>query len=200
MPNEWRPLMNDWLATHAGVITAEQLRSWGCPRRQVTRLVERLEKEPIFGGVYRSAHWPLGKEQKLLAACLVNPNVIIARTSAAEYWGFRRMPHGGGRALRRSSPDEPTADAVRLCRHVGRRRSKLACSRRSHARGYPPLRRSSEFGFPAADGSVSTLHGQRSARRSRWIIRFGMRAPRSRTATSTSPVSLPDAPALPLGS
>ncbi len=96
MPNEWRPLMNDWLASHSGVVTAERLRSWGCPRRQVTRPVERAELESIFAGVYRSAHWPLGKEQRLLAACLVNPSVTVARTNAAEHWHFRRRPDDNG--------------------------------------------------------------------------------------------------------
>lgn len=96
MPNEWRHLMNDWLASHSGVITAEQLRAWDCPRRQVTRLVERSELESIFTGVYRSTHWPLGKEQRLLAACLVNPNVNVACTNAAEYWDFRRLPRDVG--------------------------------------------------------------------------------------------------------
>ena len=84
----WRLLMNDWLCAHAGVISTSQLLAFGCERRMVCRMVERHELVPMFAGVFRSAHWPHGRDQLMTAACVGNPNAVVAFTSAASLWGF----------------------------------------------------------------------------------------------------------------
>jgi very-short-patch-repair endonuclease len=87
--------MFEWLQTHSGVISAPVLRQLGCPPRTVDRLVSRGDLLLILPGVYRSAHWPFGREQQIMACCLRNPQAIIGFTSAAQLWKMRGTPDLG---------------------------------------------------------------------------------------------------------
>src|SRR4051794_24529187 len=84
--------MNEWLANHHGVVSAEALSGFGFPRRDIHRLVERDLLVPVFPGVFRSAHWPRGDEQMMAAVCQRNPNAMIGLLTAAREWSYRRLP------------------------------------------------------------------------------------------------------------
>ena len=116
----WRLLMNDWLCAHAGVISTSQLLAFGCERRMVCRMVERHELVPMFAGVFRSAHWPHGRDQLMTAACVGNPNAVVAFTTAASLWGFRRLPHDSGVHVLVPHGCSPTFDGVTVhrCRRI----------------------------------------------------------------------------------
>jgi hypothetical protein len=87
--------MNGWLQTHAGVISARALREMGCPARTIDRLVARGELRQLLPGVYLSAQWPVGRDQRLMACCLRNPAAVIAFTTAAQLWRMRGVPDRG---------------------------------------------------------------------------------------------------------
>ncbi len=88
----WQLLMHQWLATHHGVVSIATLERWGAPRRTVANAVQRGELVTIMLGVVRSPHWPAGREQLMVAACLRNPEAAVAFTTAGQLWGMRRMP------------------------------------------------------------------------------------------------------------
>ncbi len=92
MSDEWRRAMREWLSSHAGVISRSQLVGFGCSDRTVSRMIDRDELATIFPGVFRSTNWPMTETQLITAACLGNPNVLVAFTTAARLWGFRRVP------------------------------------------------------------------------------------------------------------
>lgn len=92
---EWQRKMQQSLATHHGVVSIAALEQFGAPRRTVANAVQRGELVPIMLGVLRSPHWPLGREQLMVASCLRNPSAAIAFTTAAQLWGMRRLPRDG---------------------------------------------------------------------------------------------------------
>lgn len=95
MAQVWRDGMNRWLREHHGVISVAALRGVGCSRRQAYRLAQRGELVLVHPGVFRSAQWPDGPMQRMVAACLANPSVAVAFTSAARLWDMRRLPADG---------------------------------------------------------------------------------------------------------
>ena len=64
----------------------------GCSRSAVYRFVDRGELVVLLPGVFKGSQWPTGREQLMAAACLRNPGVAIGFTTAAELWGFRKVP------------------------------------------------------------------------------------------------------------
>ena len=92
MAQDWRSKMNDWLTSHCGVVSARLLEDFGCPRRLAYTLVSRQELAVVQPGIFRSPHWPLGDDQKMVSACIRNPSCLVAFTSAAKLWKFRNLP------------------------------------------------------------------------------------------------------------
>ena len=96
MAKPWVVPMQRWLHTHSGIIPIAQLVSMGCPERDAYRLLEADEFVYVMPGILRSTHWPLGPDQLMMAACLRNPEAVIAGTTAAKYWKFRSLPADDG--------------------------------------------------------------------------------------------------------
>ncbi|HEY4332683.1 MAG TPA: hypothetical protein VGM78_08940 [Ilumatobacteraceae bacterium] len=92
MDNAWKAKMRGWLGRHGGVISVERLEQFGCGRRDAYRLVDRGDLRIVMPGVLASSHWPQGREQLMIAACLRSPGHAIGLTSAAELWNFRGVP------------------------------------------------------------------------------------------------------------
>lgn len=99
----YRELLHRQLAAQNGVINLRQVRATGCADSTRDRLLRSGELVPILPGVYRSAAWPMGREQLKVAACLRNPAAALAFSTAGQEWGLRRMtdrrvhvlvPHG----------------------------------------------------------------------------------------------------------
>ncbi|CAB4363005.1 MAG: hypothetical protein F2681_07320 [Actinobacteria bacterium] len=99
----WRNPLDEWFRTHHGVISSPHLQLLGCSARTVYRMVEREELYTLLPGVFLSAQWPLGPEQKMVAACARNPFAMIGFTTAGGLWGYRKVgtkglhllvPHG----------------------------------------------------------------------------------------------------------
>lgn len=104
----WRPAFDEWLSTHQGIISGSRLQTLGCSPRTASRMVARGDLIVMQPGVFRSRQWPAGVEQRLGAICARNPRAVIAFTTAASLWGFRRVddkrvhvlvPHGSSPAL-----------------------------------------------------------------------------------------------------
>jgi very-short-patch-repair endonuclease len=93
MSSEWRQGMNAWLSTHHGIVTRAALSELGCDSRQGQRLVSRGELTPVTRGIYRSSHWPVSMDQTMVVLCLRYPAAIIAFTTAARIWGYRKLPN-----------------------------------------------------------------------------------------------------------
>ncbi len=103
MSTSWRRSMDAWFSSHLGIISASKLVQLGCSDRNVGRMVDRQELVVVLPGVYRSAQWPLGREQIMVAVCARNPAALIGLTTAGQVWGLRKMsdarmhvliPHG----------------------------------------------------------------------------------------------------------
>jgi very-short-patch-repair endonuclease len=88
----WRGAVNEWLQRHHGVIPISVMAEAGCSERTSRRLVERGEFVVALPGILRSAHWPQGPEQHMVAASLRNPGVVVGFVTAARLWNLRRMP------------------------------------------------------------------------------------------------------------
>ena len=104
----WRPSFDEWLSTHQGIISNSRLQTLGCSPRTVSRMVARGDLIAMQPGVFRSRQWPAGVLQQLAAICARNPRAVIAFTTAAMLWTFRRVsdkrlhvlvPHGSSPAL-----------------------------------------------------------------------------------------------------
>lgn len=107
------------IAQQSGIISLEQLTDRGVSLRSVRRLVGRGSLVVVFPGVYRSATWPHGRDQLMVAGCLRNPGSALAYTTAGQIHGLRKMhddrvhfllPHG-------SSPNLPGV-IVHRCRKI----------------------------------------------------------------------------------
>lgn len=92
MGQDLMPLLHDRLQRQAGVVAVATLVDAGCSRRDVYRLVESGDFEPILPGVLRSRHWPVGPDQWMMAACLRNEDAVVAFLTAAKHWKFRGLP------------------------------------------------------------------------------------------------------------
>jgi very-short-patch-repair endonuclease len=91
MPATWRRSMDSWLSTHLGVISVSKLVELGCGERNIGYLVERQELVTVMPGVFRSAQWPLGREQVMGAICARNRAAMIGFTTAGQAWEMRKM-------------------------------------------------------------------------------------------------------------
>ncbi len=103
MSAPWRRSMDAWFSSHLGIIARSKLVEFGCSDRNVGRMVDRHELVVMVPGVYRSAQWPLGREQIMAAACARNRAALIGFTTAGQQWELRKMtdahihvlvPHG----------------------------------------------------------------------------------------------------------
>jgi hypothetical protein len=101
--SSWRRPMDTWLSTHWGVIGIPKLIELGCSERNALRMAASGELLELLPGVFRSAQWPLGREQKMAAACARNPAALVSFTTACQEWMFRGardplvhvlLPHG----------------------------------------------------------------------------------------------------------
>ena len=119
MSRAWKPAANRYLSTHLGVISTTRLLDLGCPNRTLANLVADGELITMLPGVFRSAHWPCGRDQLLAAVCARNAAATIAFTTAGQEWALRRtrdpmihalVPHGRS----------PVMDGVIVhrCRHI----------------------------------------------------------------------------------
>jgi hypothetical protein len=68
LSREWKAATNRYLSSHLGVISTTQLLKIGCPSRTLANLVADGELVTMLPGVFRSAQWPIGRDQ-LLAQC-----------------------------------------------------------------------------------------------------------------------------------
>jgi very-short-patch-repair endonuclease len=100
---EWKAAVNRYLSMHLGVISTTRLIDVGCPSRTLANLVSDGELITMLPGVFRSAHWPCGRDQLMAAVCARNSAAIIGFTTAGQEWNVRRtrdprihalIPHG----------------------------------------------------------------------------------------------------------
>ena len=87
MSANWRRSMDAWLSTHWGIISAATLVELGCGERNIGLMVQRHELVGVLPGVYRSAQWPAGREQILVAVCARNTSAAIGLTTAGQMCG-----------------------------------------------------------------------------------------------------------------
>jgi len=134
MDDPRRSALDTWLSNHHGVVSHRVLESFGYSRWAISRLVSAGRLEPMARSIYRSPTHPLGRLQRLVAACLLVPEGAVGYTTAGQEWGLRRMsdprvhllvPHGSSPTIdgvvihrcRRIDPVDLTArrpDGVRL--------------------------------------------------------------------------------------
>lgn len=107
------------IARQAGIVTLDQLMNLSMSQRSVRRLVADGILVTVFPGVFRSATWPMGRDQLMMAGCLRNTEAALAFTTAGQIHGLRKMrddqvhllvPHG-------RSPDLPGI-TVHRCRQI----------------------------------------------------------------------------------
>ncbi|MEP7113669.1 MAG: type IV toxin-antitoxin system AbiEi family antitoxin domain-containing protein [Ilumatobacteraceae bacterium] len=91
MGRHWKVAADAFLSSHLGIISAGTLIGLGCPKRTLANLVADGELITTLPGVFRSAQWPFGREQKMGAVCARNPAAMIAFTTAGQEWWLRRM-------------------------------------------------------------------------------------------------------------
>ena len=91
MGRPWKVAVDAFLSSHHGVISTDRLLALGCPSRSLTNLVSDGALITMLPGVFRSAQWPCNRIQLLASACARNPGALIARTTAGQEWGLRRM-------------------------------------------------------------------------------------------------------------
>ena len=65
----WKPRLAAWFAAHHGVVTHAQFLAMGASPATVADLCRRGEITRIAAGVYCSAHYPVGDEQRMVATC-----------------------------------------------------------------------------------------------------------------------------------
>ena len=120
MGTSWKSAVHGIVRVQSGVIAVRQAVEAGCSRRDAYRLVERGDFGLVMPGILHSAHWPVRREQLMIAACLRNERAVIAWTTACQEWTFRGVPkdddvhvlvpHG-------SSPELPGV-TVHRCRRI----------------------------------------------------------------------------------
>ena len=107
------------IADQSGVVSVDQMLDHDMSRRTIRRLVGDGILVPVFPGIFRSATWPMGRDQVIRAAGLRNRHAALAYTTAGQIHGLRKMhddrvhlllPHG-------SSPDLPGV-VVHRCRRI----------------------------------------------------------------------------------
>ena len=108
-----------YFASQSGMITLNQLLESGVSQRTVRRMINDGSIVKVLPGIYRSAAWPMGRDQVMIAGCLRNPWATLAFTTAGQIHGLRKMqddrvhllvPHG-------SSPNLPGI-VVHRCRRI----------------------------------------------------------------------------------
>ena len=85
----WQRAVDDWFASHHGIVSAHTLERLGMPSSTIYRLAQEQRLVRMMPGVFRSAQWPSTNAQQLAAACARNEHAYIAFTTACREWGFR---------------------------------------------------------------------------------------------------------------
>lgn len=116
----WQRPLDEWLRTHHGIVTVQELSRLGVSDRTISRMLADGRLVSVFPGVHRSAQWPASPETTMRAVCARNSSAVIAFTTAARLWGFRRLP--GDRSIHvlvpaGSSPSMPGV-VVHRCRRI----------------------------------------------------------------------------------
>lgn len=115
----WAREVNQLFADQSGIISIDQLLASGVSLRSTRRMVATGNLDTVLPGIFRSAAWPMGRDQIMAAGCLRNPLAALAFTTAGQIHGLRKMtdasvhllvPHG-------SSPDLPGL-IVHRCRRI----------------------------------------------------------------------------------
>ena len=115
----WRPTLAEWFRDHHGIINITQLLTLGCSERTVRRMVAAGELVVAQPGVYRSSHYPDGRDQQLAAICARDPLALISFTTACRSWGFRRVEDEGRHVLvPHSSRSTFVGATVHRCRSI----------------------------------------------------------------------------------
>ncbi|MBK5223650.1 MAG: type IV toxin-antitoxin system AbiEi family antitoxin domain-containing protein [Acidimicrobiia bacterium] len=91
MPDEPRHPLDAWLARHHGVVSRGQMLALDITSSAIQRTLARGTLSPIRRGIYLSAAHPLGREQLMVAGCLLHPMAAIGFTTAGQKLRFRRM-------------------------------------------------------------------------------------------------------------
>ena len=107
------------IARQSGIVTLEQLMNESMSQRSVRRLAADGILVPVFPGVFRSATWPMGRDQLMMAGCLRNPEAALAFTTAGQLHGLRKMRDDRVHLLlsHGRSPDLPGI-TVHRCRQI----------------------------------------------------------------------------------
>ena len=79
-----------WVRDHHGIISSSQLEHLGITSRQRQALLADGLLEAVHEGVYRCAALPLTFESVCAAVCAADTSLVIACTSAARTWRWRR--------------------------------------------------------------------------------------------------------------
>lgn len=116
----WRGRVDDHLGTHHGVISVAQAVSLGAPRRSMYNAADRGRMIVVARGVMRSAQWPGGREQLMVAACAYSDALAIGITTAAKVWTFRRLPRDRDVSVLVPHGSSPTIPGVIVhrCRRI----------------------------------------------------------------------------------
>lgn len=86
------PQVLDFLESHHGIVSTDQLAGLGCRPTDVRALVRTGLLEQVLQGAYRARGQPLSRHGRLLAVCVAHPNGVVGGPSAGSWWGFRRLP------------------------------------------------------------------------------------------------------------
>ncbi|MEO6125702.1 MAG: hypothetical protein ABIR32_18540 [Ilumatobacteraceae bacterium] len=89
MAELWKPAVYSTVRRQVGIVSVVQMVDAGCSRREAYRLVKGEEFELVLPGILHSTHWPMGRDQLMIAACLRNPNAVIGFTTSCQDWRFR---------------------------------------------------------------------------------------------------------------
>lgn len=90
MPSITAPLA-EYVASRHGVLSTQELRSFGLGPTQTGALVTSGLLVPIFRGVYRLRSAPDTLHARCRAICLAHPDAVITGRAAGRLWGVRRM-------------------------------------------------------------------------------------------------------------
>jgi hypothetical protein len=83
--------LDQWLATHNGVVSRHVLVRIGFTHGAIRHLLAQGSLEHWLPGVFRSSSHPHTRAQTLTAVCLYSPAAIIGFTTAGQELGLRRM-------------------------------------------------------------------------------------------------------------
>jgi very-short-patch-repair endonuclease len=113
--SDWTRALDAWFARHHGVISRRELLALGCPPTSIDRMRADGRLVEIVRGVYRSAHWPLDRMQRIAAGSAASLHGAIGLTTACQLDGLRGT--GFDRRIHLITPHASSPDIAGLMVH-----------------------------------------------------------------------------------